>query len=44
MHGLWYDYIKPKYGGKTKLYHMITNSIIVYIKREEIYPIIGKDV
>ena len=30
----WYDYIKPKYGGKVKLCSMDTNSFIVSIKQK----------
>ena len=32
MHELWYDYVKPKYGEKSKLCYMVTDSFIVYIK------------
>ena len=32
MHELWYDYVKPKYGEKSKLRYMVTDSFIVYIK------------
>ena len=31
----WHDYVKPKYGEKTKLYYMDTN--IIYIKTDDIY-------
>ena len=37
MHEFWYDYVKPKYGEKTKLCYMDTESFIVYIKTEDIY-------
>ena len=40
----WYDYIKPKYGEKETLYYMDTNSFIVYIKTEDIYSDIAKNV
>ena len=33
MHEFWYDYVKPKYGGKSKLCYMDTASFIVYIKQ-----------
>ena len=29
---LWYDYVKPIYGKKAKLYYMDTDSFIAYIK------------
>ena len=32
-----YDYIKPKYGEKAKLYYMDTDSFLVYIKTDDIY-------
>ena len=31
------DYMKPKYGEKSKLYYMDTGRFIVYIKAEQIY-------
>ena len=37
MHVFWYDYVKPKYGEKAKLYYMDTGSPIVYIKIDDIY-------
>ena len=44
MHEFWYDYMKPKYGEKAKLYYMDTCSFVVYIKTEDIYVDIAKDV
>ena len=44
MYEFWYDYVKPKYKEKVKLYYMDTNSFVVYIKTEEIYSDIAKDV
>ena len=44
MYEFWYDYVKPKYGEKTKLYYMDTDSFIVFIKAEEIQEDIVKDV
>ena len=44
MHGFWYDYEKPKYGEKAKLCCMGTDSSILYIKTEDIYSDIVKDV
>ena len=32
MYEFWYDYVKPKYGAKTKLSYMNTGSFLVYIK------------
>ena len=42
MYEFWYDYVKLKYGEKTKLCYMDTNSFIVYIKRDDIYKDIAK--
>ena len=33
----WYDYVKPKYGEKVKLFYMDTDSSIVYIKTDDSY-------
>ena len=38
----WYDYIKPKYGGKAKLCSMDTNSFIVSIKQKTFTEILQK--
>ena len=40
----WYDYMKPKYGEETKLFYMDTDSFLLYIKTEDIYIDITKDV
>ena len=40
----WYDFVKLKYGRKAKLCYMDTGSFIVYIKTEDIYIYIVKDV
>ena len=37
MCDFWYDYVKPKYGEKSKLCYMGTDSFIVYIKTDVIY-------
>ena len=37
-----YDYVKPKYGEKTKLCYMDTHSFIVNIKKKDIYIDIAK--
>ena len=44
MDEFWYDCVKAKYGEKTKLCHIDTDSFIVYIKIEDIYSNIAKDV
>ena len=41
----WYNYIKPKYDEKAKLYYMDTDiCFIVYIKTDDIYKDIVEDV
>ena len=37
LHEFWYDYAKPKYGEKSKLCYMDTDSFIGYIKTDNIY-------
>ena len=44
MYEFWYDYVKPKYGEKVKLCYMDTNSLLVYIKAEDIYKDVAEDV
>ena len=44
MYEFWYDYVKPKYEEKEKLYNMDTDSFIVYVKTEDIYVKVAKDV
>ena len=44
MHEFWYDYIKPKYGGKAKLCYMDTDSFIMHIGTEDFYKDIANDV
>ena len=44
IYEFWYDYIKPKYGGKVKLCYMDTNSFVIYIKTEDFYDDIANDV
>ena len=44
MYELWLDYATLKYGEQTKLYYMDGDSFIVYIKPENIYLDIPKDV
>ena len=43
IYEFWYDYLKVKYGEKSKLYYMDTDIFIVYIKTEDIYIDISKD-
>ena len=44
MHDIMYDYVKPKYKEKPKLYYMEKDSFIVYIKTDDIYKDIAEDV
>ena len=44
MYKFWYDYVKPKYDEKEKLFHTDTDSFIVYIKADDIYKGISEDV
>ena len=44
IHKFLYDYVKPQYRQKAKLCFMDTDSFIVYIKTEDIYSDIAKDV
>ena len=44
MSEFWYNTVKRKYVEKAKLYYMDTDSFIVYIKTEDIYVEIAKDV
>ena len=37
MREFWYEYLKPKYGGKATLCYIDTDSFVVYIKTEHIY-------
>ena len=44
LYQFWYDYVKPKYGGKSKLYYLDTGNFIVYVKTEDTYVGTAKDV
>ena len=44
VYDFWYDYVKPKYGEKAKLYYIDPNSFIVYIQTDDIYKDIAEDV
>ena len=41
---VWYDHGKPKYGKKTKLCYMDTDSFIIYVKTDDTYKDIVEDV
>ena len=43
MYEFWYDYVKPKYGEKAKLYYIDTDGFIVYIKTDDTYKDIVED-
>ena len=34
LNEFWYDYVKRKFGEKSKLCHMDTDSFIVYLKQK----------
>ena len=44
MYEFWYDYVKPKYGEKSKLCYMTAEGFIVYIKTDDTYKDIAEDV
>ena len=44
IYEFWYNYLKPKYGEKSKLCYMDTDSFILYIKIDHIYEDIEEDV
>ena len=44
IYELWYAYVKPKYEEKAKLCSMDTDVFTVYIKTEDIYLDISKDI
>ena len=44
MYEFWYDYVKAKHEEKAKLGYMDKDSCIVYIKTEDIYSDIAKDI
>ena len=44
MNEFSYDYVKPKYGEKAKLYYMDTDNFIVCVKIDDIYKDIAEDV
>ena len=44
MYEFWYGYVKPKYGENEKPCYMDIECFIVYVKTEDIYKDIAKDV
>ena len=44
MYQFCYDYIKLKYGDKSQLCYMGTDSFVIYIKTEDFYEDIADDV
>ena len=44
IYEFWHDYIKQKYEEKGKLHYIHTDGFIVYIKTEDVYVDISKDV
>ena len=44
MYEFWYDYIKPKYGGRTKLCYTNSESFIIYVKTEDFLEDISNDI
>ena len=44
MYEFWYDYVKPKYGQKAKLYYRDTNNFVVYIKTDDNFEYIAENV
>ena len=43
MYEFWYDYVKPEYDEKAKLYYIDTGIFIVYIKTNDIYEDIAEE-
>ena len=44
MYEFWYEYVKSRYGEKTKLCYMDTESLAVSIKADDLYEYITEDV
>ena len=44
MYDFWHNYVKPKYGVKTKICSMDANRFIVHEKIDDIYKDIAEDV
>ena len=43
MYEFLYDYVKPKYGEKTKLYYTDTDRFNTYVQIDDIYKEIAED-
>ena len=44
MYEFWYDYVKPKYKDKAKLFYMETDSFVIHIFNEDFFEDINNDV
>ena len=44
MYEYWYDYAKLKYGDKAKGCYTASDSLIVYVKSEEVYTDLEGDI
>ena len=44
MYKCWYDYIKPKYGDRSKLCYTDTHSFVIHIITEDFFKDIAPDV
>ena len=44
MYEFWYNYLKPKYGGKVKICYTDTDSFIIHAETEDFYKDIVQDV
>ena len=44
MYEFSYDYLKPKYGQKAKLFYMNTDIFDVYIKTDGVYKDVSEDI
>ena len=40
MYEFWYDYIKPMYSDKAKLYYTDTDSFVIHIKTDDFYKLL----
>ena len=44
IYKVWYDYFKPKYGDKAKLYYTDTDGFIIHIITEDFFEDISNNV
>ena len=44
IYEFWYDYIKPKYQNRAKLWYIATDSFIIHIKTKDFYKDITNNV